>query len=310
MGDVIETGFSVTEDGRGLGFYGMENSRAVTGTQNVHDALVTAGLNWRVNKIPAGYAGVDGEFVTAGAKFNLTQRDDTGAILGQVGNQYTVFQNEEAFAFADELLGFGAEFQAAGSYKGGSNVFLIAKLPEGIKVEGEEDMDLYLDMINTHDGSGAISWYATPIRRICTNQTRLMIAKAVSSAKIRHTATASERVAQVAETLRLVDVYKKSLEDGVKALQSFDMELEEVTNFLKEWSESERVVKNVLETYNSSERVPRGTAWGVTNAITETLLHNPARRTGGESRWASNLDGPAQRSVERASRMLLTRQNG
>lgn len=303
MGDVIEAGFS----GRGLGMYGMSNARVLEGTHKVDTALEAAGLGWQVNKIPAGYEGPDGKFIASGAKFYQTQRSDTGAILGAVGNQYTVFQNSEAFAFADELLEFGAEFEAAGSYKGGSNVFLIAKLPEGIKVEGEEDMDLYLDMINTHDGSGAISWYATPIRRICTNQTRLMIAKAVSSAKIRHTSTASERVAQVAETLRLVSTYKSELESGITALQSMEMNLEEVDTFIKEWADSERVARNVLATYNTSERVPRGNAWGVSNAITETLLHNPARRTGGESRWASNLDGPNQRNVERASRMLLRR---
>lgn len=305
MAHTIEAGFS----GRGLNFYGMSSARVLEGTHTVSTALEAAGLDWRVNKIPAGYAGENGSFVPAGAKYHLTQRADTGTILGAVGNQYTVFQNEQAFAFADELLGFGAEFHAAGAYNGGANVFLIAKLPEGIKVEGEEDMDLYLDMMNTHDGSGSIAWYATPIRRNCTNQTRLMIASAVSSAKIRHTATASERVAQVAETLRLVDTYKKALEEGVKSLQGIEMELAEVENFLKEWTDSERVQKNVLETYNTSELVPRGNAWGVTNAITETLLHNPARRTGGESRFASNLDGPNQRHVERASRMLL-RRNG
>lgn len=303
MGDVIEAGFS----GRGLGMYGMSNACVLEGTHKVDTALEAAKLDWKVNKIPSGYAGADGEFVAAGAKFYLTQRSDTGAILGHVGNQYTVFQNSEAFAFADELLEFGAEFEAAGSYKGGSNVFLIAKLPEGIKVEGEEDMDLYLDMINTHDGSGAISWYATPIRRICTNQTRLMIAKAVSSAKIRHTSSASERVAQVAETLKLVSTYKSELESGITTLQGIEMNLEEVDNFIKEWADSERVARNVLATYNTSERVPRGNAWGVSNAITETLLHSPARRTGGESRWASNLDGVNQRHVERASRMLLRR---
>jgi phage/plasmid-like protein (TIGR03299 family) len=306
MGQTIESGFS----GRGLHFFGMSSARVLEGTHTVATALEAAGLDWTVNKIPAGYDDGAGNFVPAGNKFSLTQRSDNGAILGAVGNQYSVFQNEQAFAFADELLGFGAEFHAAGSYNGGANVFLIAQLPEGIKVEGEEDMDLYLDMMNTHDGSGAISWYATPIRRSCTNQTRLMVSKAVSSAKIRHTATAGERVSQVAETLRLVDVYKKDLEAGIGQLQSIEMELAEVDEFLKEWSESERVVKNVLETYNTSERVPRGNAWGVVNSITETLLHNPARRTAGESRWASSLDGPSQRNVERAARMLLTRRNG
>jgi phage/plasmid-like protein (TIGR03299 family) len=305
MANIIEAGFS----GRGLHFYGMDNARIVDGALSVHDALERSGLNWSVDKIPAGYKNEDGEFIAAGAKFNLTQRRDTQAILGSVGNQYQVFQNEQAFAFADELLGFGAEFHAAGAFNGGANVFLIAKLPEGIVVEGEETMDLYLDMLNSHNGSGSIAWYATPIRRNCTNQTRLMINKAVSSAKIRHTATAGERVAQVAETLRLVDTYKKELEEGITQLQSLEMNLEEVENFLKDWADSERVVKNVLNTYNTSDLVPRGNAWGVINSITETQLHTPARRTAGESRFSSALNGPGQASVERASRMLLTRRN-
>lgn len=300
---VIESGFS----GRGLHFYGMDNAKIVEGTRSVYEALDAAGLNWTVDKIPAGWQDENGNFMPSGAKFWQTQRADTKAILGQVGAQYQPFQNEQAFAFADELLGFGAEFHAAGAYNGGANTFLIAKLPEGIKVRGEEDLELYLDMMNTHNGSGAISWYATPIRRNCTNQTRLMIAKAVSSAKIRHTATASERVAQAAETLKLVDKYKETLEEGIVALQDIEMDLAEVENFLKELSDSERVVKNVMETYNTSELVPRGTGWGVINAITETQLHNPTRRTAGESRFASALDGPNQRTVERASRMLLAR---
>lgn len=297
----IETGFS----GRGLGFYGMSRDCIVEGTLSVSEALDRAGMNWTVDKVPAGWQDENGNFVAAGNKFHMTKRSDTGGILGQVGNQYTVFQNEQAFEFADGLLGHGVEFHAAGAYNGGANTFLIAKLPEGISVEGEDEMDLYLDMINSHDGSGSIAWYVTPIRRNCTNQTRLMIEKAVSSAKIRHTATAGERITQVAETLRLVDLYKTGLEEGIAQLQSIEMDLEEVTGFLNEWSDSKRVVENVLRVYNTSELVPRGTAWGIVNSITETQLHNPARRTAGESRFASALNGPNQTAVERASRMLL-----
>jgi len=296
------TGFS----GNNRSFFGMESARVLDGTvTGVHEALTAAGLDWEVKKIPAGYEGDEGEFIPAGAKFNLTKRMDTGAILGQVGNQYSVFQNEQAFAFADELLGFGCEFHAAGAYNQGANVFLIAKLPEGIKVRGEEDMDLYLDMMNTHNGSGSIAGYATPVRRNCRNQTRLMIASAVSSFKIRHTATASERVKQAAEALNLVDTYKEALEASITQLQEIEMELSEVDAFIKELTDSERVQKAIMNTYNTSELIPRGNGWGVMNAVTETLQHNPARRTGGESRFASNLDGPNQRTVERASRLLL-----
>lgn len=301
MGSVLETGFS----GRNMQFFGLSSSKVIEGTCSVGEALERAGLNWRVNKIPAGYEGPDGEFVKSGPKFWQTQRSDTGAILGQVGAQYGVFDNELAFAFADELLGFGAEFEAAGSWNNGANVFLVARLPEGIQVAGEEDMQLYLQMLNTHDGSGSIAWYCTPTRLACTNMIRMSIREAKSSAKIRHTATAADRVAQAAETLRLVDTYKEAMAATVTQLQEMEMELEEVENFFKELTDAERVQNRMLETYNTSPSVPRGNAWGVMNAVTETLQWNPGRNTSMDTRFASNLDGPNQRTVERASRLLL-----
>lgn len=301
MGAVLESGFS----GRNQQFFGLSSSKVIEGTCSVGEALERAGLNWRVNKIPSGYEGDEGRFIPAGAKFWLTQRNDTGSILGHVGAQYTVFDNEQAFAFADELLGFGAEFEAAGAWNNGANVFLVAKLPEGIKVAGEEDMQLYLQLLNTHDGSGSIAWYCTPSRLSCTNMIRMSIQNAVSSAKIRHTASAPERVAVAAETLRLVDTYKEAMEATVTTLQEMEMELEDVENFFKELTAAERVQAKMLETYNTSPNVPRGNAWGAMNAVTETLQWFPGRQTSMDTRYASNLDGPSQRTVERASRLLL-----
>lgn len=297
----MNSGFS----GRGLPFHSLPSSRVIQGTASVEEALSLSGLNWDVAKVPA-YHEVAGVFEKVPGKF-VTQRADNHAALGVVGNQYDVFQNSQAFAFADELLGFGAEFEAAGAWNGGSNVFLVAKLPEGIKVQGEEDMDLYLQMVNAHNGSSAIAWYATPIRITCTNQNRLAIRSAVSSAKIRHTRTADQRVAQAAETLGLVDLYKRELEEGISRLQATDMDLEQVQGFFKELSSSERVQSAFRSTYSTSPTVTQGNAWGVINSVTEALQHAPARVTGAESRFGSNLDGVNQRVVERATRMLIRR---
>lgn len=302
MGEHLESGITTSRSH----FFGL-GTKVLDGTLSAEAALEQSGLNWNVNKIPAGWEGEDGKFVEAGAKFFMTQREDTGQILGQVGAQYGVFQNRQAFSFADELLGFGAEFHTAGAYNQGANVFLVAQLPEGIKVAGEEDMTLYLQLMNTHNGSGSIAGYVTPIRISCTNQNRLAITKAVSSFKIRHTLTAADRAQEAATALRLVDSYREEMEEGIAALQAMEMELAEVEEFFKELTDSERVQRNLMETYTTSESVTQGNAWGLMNSITETLQWNPARQTGAESRFASNLDGPNQRVVERASRLLVRR---
>lgn len=301
MGATLETGFS----GRGLSFFGLSSSKVIEGTCTVSEALAQAGMDWEVEKIPAGYAGFEGEFVEAGAKFNLTRRQDTGAILGQVGAQYTVFNNQQAFEFADNLLDHGAEFHAAGSYNGGANTFLVAKLPESITVAGEDDMTLYLQMVNSHDGSGSIAAYVTPIRIQCTNQFRLAMAKAVSSIKLRHTKSSEERIEQAAKTLNLVSQYKSDLEEGIAQLQATAMEIEEVEAFFKELTGSPRVQERLLENYNTSETVTRGTAFGVINSVTECLQFNPARNTSMDTRFSSILDGPVQRLTEKASQRLL-----
>lgn len=294
----VETGFTV-EDRH---FYGR-NAVKVEGALSVEDALDRSGLNWDVEKAPA-YHQVGDDFVVAPGKF-VTRRTDTQEYLGMVGNVYQPFQNRQAFAFADKLLAYGAEFESAGGY--GANIFLSAKLPQGITVAGEDDLGLRLLMLNSHDGSGTIAGYLIPFRFSCTNQTRLAVAKAVSSFKIRHTATADQRVKQAGEAMNLVTAYSLELENAIAQLQATEMDLEQVTGFFEELTNADRVRANLLTTYQASPTVARGNAWGLINSVTETLQHRPARITGEASRFDSNLDGPNQRVVERATRMLINR---
>ena len=70
------------------------------------DALVLAGLDWKVIQQPI--VTTEG-MVIDGYKVNL--RDTDRQVLGVVSNRYKVVQNEEAFAFTDELLGEGVTYE-------------------------------------------------------------------------------------------------------------------------------------------------------------------------------------------------------
>ena len=48
-----------------------------------------------------------------------------------VTDRYKVVQNEDAFAFTDELLGEGVSYETAGSLQGGRRTWILAKLPLG-----------------------------------------------------------------------------------------------------------------------------------------------------------------------------------
>ena len=95
--------------------------------------------------------------------FRANLRETDNQVLGVVSDRYKVVQNEEAFAFTDELLGEGVTYETAGSLQNGRRTWILAKLPTRYIISGDE-ITPYLVFMNSHDGSGAIKAAMTPIR--------------------------------------------------------------------------------------------------------------------------------------------------
>ena len=76
------------------------------------EALKLAGLNWDVwqEKIYTG----DGIVVN---DYYANIRSSDHKVLGVVSGRYQIVQNRDAFAFTDELLGKGVQYETAGSLK-------------------------------------------------------------------------------------------------------------------------------------------------------------------------------------------------
>ena len=135
----------------------------VSEAPNSKDALKLAGLDWNVVQEPIF---TETEECIDGYKANV--RDSDRKVLGVVTDRYKVIQNEEAFAFTDELLGEGVRYETAGSVQGGKKVWMLARMPQEYIISGER-ISPYLVFSNTHDGSGAIKVALTPIRVVCNN---------------------------------------------------------------------------------------------------------------------------------------------
>lgn len=298
----MTSGFS----GRSLSFYGLPNSKIVSGAPSVEDAIKLAGLDWRVGLQQITQTRSNGTVVDVPGRF-FTVREDTEAVLGLVGKQYKPFQAEEAFSFADALLGYGVEFDAAGAYDDDRKFFLTAKLPGGITIQGEDLIDLYLLFRSTHDGSGAITAMITPVRLACTNMLNLATKSAVSKWSARHTSTASERVDEAARTLRIVEAYTEEFNSIAGQLLSVEMGLDEFTNFVKDVTDAERLQTGMINTWTNSPSVDRSTGWGAINAIGEHMEHMRGGRGGVESRFESNIDGQTAAIRNRATNLLLRR---
>ena len=133
-------------------------------------ALDLAGLDWDVVPQPLYHGALtDPALHIPIASHVANVRTTDGRVLGVVGDQYRIVQNRDAFAFVDDLLDTGgAKFHTAGALSGGRIVWILARLPEGIMIAGE-NIDPFILFTHAHDGTRAITVAATPIRVVCRN---------------------------------------------------------------------------------------------------------------------------------------------
>ena len=169
------------------------------------EALEAAGLTWTVAKQPIHLA--DGRRIDG---HHATVREDTGAVLGVVGDDYVVVQNRECFAFLANLLGSELIFETAGSLWAGRQVFITAELPDHITVGGD-DVRPYVVLSAWHTGTGAIRAMTTPVRAVCNNTVRAALERAHAVYRVRHVGDPTAQLHEARAVLGMtVDYYASS----------------------------------------------------------------------------------------------------
>jgi phage/plasmid-like protein (TIGR03299 family) len=215
-------------------------------------------------------------------------------VLGVVGERYVPLQNEELFDFADNMLDNGGRWETAGSIKGGRVVFgaLALERETVIDPNGVSDkVNTYLLVNTSHDGSISIQASITPVRVVCANTLNLALGNrgrggsVKQSFKIRHTQTASGKVAIAREALGLANQYmdefskmaNEMIQKEVSKAQ-FDKIVESLYPTPKDETQKASMTKHnakidlINEIYvGDYNNTITGTAWGVANALTERL---------------------------------------
>lgn len=204
------------------------------GTKNVEECktasevMEAAGLNWEVGKahlfakMPINYPAGSDEFldvISESKKLSpdshfhgkdiynpvedmfATYRKDKNIPLGIVKQKYTVVQNSDAFKFFDDVIGKdSAIWQTAGYFGHGSRIFVSAKLPDTITVNGDS-IDEYLVFTNSHNGTSGVNILFTPIRVVCQNTLNAAIKNATNIINIRHTKAVHKNISAAHEVL-------------------------------------------------------------------------------------------------------------
>lgn len=295
--------------------------------------LANAGLDFEVKKAPSGYLNHDGQFI--GHKgHSVTYREDTGMALGNVGSTYHVFQNHEALKVFDRLVGEGqVEYDRISMIDGGRKMCASMKMKEGFSIAGFDDVDQYLYMVTSHDGSTGVRYIPSNVRLGCTNQFAYldsMLRQAGINPRVlssRHSRFINDRIDQAIEALKVVDHLNESFCQTAGQLMEVEMDIGQRTEYYIEamgLKTNEELIHKVDNPYGLTTRGNNtldklyelegaktnttggiaGSAWASFNVVTEYLDHSWVYDRKGEKvnqkRVESALLGTGLRTKDRA----------
>ena len=274
---------------------GVEVSNDLTPAQMMRKA----GLDWSVEKVNS-FIEVDGERIPTGQQSLVRSSDNK--ILTNVGGDWNPVQNSEAFEFFSEyVLAGDMEMNTAGSLKGGSNVFALAKVKDSFTILGEDQVDSYLLFSNPHQYGKAIDVRFTPIRVVCKNTLTFSLNSASKNfVKLNHRSVFDAD--QVKETLGIAHDKFSQYKEMAEFLSTRRFTAESLVQFyndvfpythkesevktVKDLSKTARDAYEVLETQPGAN-FGEGTWWQALNSVTYLTDHKLGRNadTRMQSAW-------------------------
>ena len=275
------------------------------------EAIVAAGLDWKVEK--KALQTVDGSPVNC-AFANV--RQDNGKILGVVGERYTILDNKSAFSFFDAIVGTKeAVYHTAGALGEGERIWILAKLPGQIRVVGDDIVDKYLLLSNSHNGSSTVNMMWSNIRVVCSNTLNVAISTATNIQRLRHTASMGMRIDDVRKNLGIIAGYNAEFERLSQAMTNIQLTKNQFNKYLQEIgivtpdednklsTRAENILNDVTTLFehgkgNDMQGV-KGTLWAGYNAITEYVDYVRVSRNEG-NRAESLLYGSGARLKQSA----------
>ncbi|WP_345953011.1 DUF932 domain-containing protein [Mucilaginibacter sp. PAMB04168] len=299
------------------------------------EAIRFAGLDYTVEKRPLftydteNYTGdPDRDFLVPEIEvpnYFATIRTDTEQVLGVVGKDYEIVQNTDAFTFFDAIVGGGDGilYETAGALGKGERIFITAKLPGYIRVGHDDFIEKYLFLTTSHDGLGSITAAFTPIRVVCNNTLNAAMRNLSGTIRIRHTASANDRLKQAhtlmgvtsnlgheleavfnhwakvritdSEVKRLIQVAMAPNKETLNKLTSG--KTEELSGYYT--NSVERVYEYALSSPTQQMDTTAGTVFGAYNAITG-YFQNVRTYKDGDAKFKSIIEGTAKQRAQTA----------
>ncbi len=190
-------------------------------------------------------------------------KDNDNQVIGVVGKNYKVFQNQEVFGSLDTLIDSGeARYTAAGEYDNGAKVWMLMALPKEMEIMGDPHAAFLLAR-TSHDGSSSVIIRPIIERLFCSNQiNRVFKAKKKDHTyTLRHTSNAQLSISEMRNLLDLTYTSVETYTNLANTLLQRDADRAKAIAFFKKvWALPAHIEHSPIELLSKGEKNARARA--------------------------------------------------
>jgi phage/plasmid-like protein (TIGR03299 family) len=241
-----------------------------------------------------------------------------------VSNRYQIVQPREVMEFYRDLTEVsGYELETAGVLKGGRKFWALARTGQNTALKGNDQVNGYLLLATSCDGTLATTATPTTVRVVCNNTLTIALDGTTRAIKVPHSTRFDPQVvkkqlgvavSQWDEFMYRMRMLAERKVQWHEAMGFFMNVLCDVTpnSKLPEVLPNERALRKVQSLYEGRGRgatleSAQGTAWGLLNAVTEYVDHERRARSNEyrmDSAWFGQGAQIKQRALDTALQLV------
>ena len=282
-------------------------------------ACVKSGLDWEVEMTPLVTADTQAKVAHRGVR-----RKTDGKILGVVGPKYHALQNRDAFAWLQPFLeAKEAALNTAGSLCEGSRIWVLAKLNrDPLVIAAGDEVEKFILLSHSHDGSLAVRVGFTPVRVVCCNTLALAHrADASKLIRVRHSASMHDNLENIREVMNLANQEFEASAEQYKLLARKGINQNDLRAYVKRVLKVESQAKISTRTNNMIQEIMglcesgkgnslpsiKNTLWSSYNGMTEYLGYRRGNNENNRlnSLWFGDSANMSKHALETALTMAV-----
>ncbi|MAG68258.1 MAG: hypothetical protein CMK74_20670 [Pseudomonadales bacterium] len=286
-----------------------------------------AGMDWHIEESPVRFvAGASSHLgsVHSYPEQKVLYRSDTKAPLSVVSNRYKVVQPNEVLEFYRDLTEYaGYELETAGVLKGGKKFWALARTGQSSVLKGRDEVNGYLLLATSCDGTLATMATPTTVRVVCNNTLAIAVNGASQAIRVPHsTEFNAQRVKQqlgisVSQWSEFMYRMKTLSERKVKPKEALQYFLQVICSTDTDQEDRKqlpqhRALQKVQDLYQGQGRgaqlvSAQDTAWGLLNAVTEFVDHEKRARSTDhrlDSAWFGQGAALKQKALDHAIQLV------